>query len=156
MKRLLYKGTERRLHKDAANQLTSGLAALVARGDINLSPSYQRGLVWTAEQRELLIDSLWYGISMPALIFREMGWGQTPWLEVVDGKQRLDTICGFLGDRYRYDGKLLSELPEAWRRTFRTVCVPVVTVSDLSDTDTIELYDRINFCGTPHRAEDRQ
>lgn len=62
---------------------------------LNLTPSYQRGDVWSAADRSALIESILRGIPLPSIILLKKK-GNEPH-EVVDGKQRLTTILRFVG-----------------------------------------------------------
>jgi len=73
----------------------------VEDGILDLNPPYQRGLVWDLEHKVKLIDSLVSGLGIPAVYFREKRDGY----EVIDGKQRIHTICSFLNDGFPYNGK---------------------------------------------------
>lgn len=63
--------------------------------DLNLTPSYQRGDVWTTSDRQALIESVLRGIPLPSIILLETG-PTTP-QDVVDGKQRLTALLRFVG-----------------------------------------------------------
>lgn len=63
--------------------------------DMNLTPSYQRGDVWTTNDRQALIESVVRGIPLPSIILREVGPSDPQ--EVVDGKQRLTALMRFVG-----------------------------------------------------------
>lgn len=67
----------------------------LATSDINLTPSYQRGDVWTTNDRQALIESILRGIPLPSIILREVGAADPQ--EVVDGKQRLTALLRFVG-----------------------------------------------------------
>ncbi|MFT4200033.1 DUF262 domain-containing protein [Gordonia sp. (in: high G+C Gram-positive bacteria)] len=62
-------------------------------GGLNLSPSYQRGDVWSGPDRSALIESILRGVPLPSIILLKKGSSR----EVVDGKQRLTTILRFIG-----------------------------------------------------------
>lgn len=62
---------------------------------LNLTPSYQRGDVWSAADRSALIESILRGIPLPSIILLKKK-GNEPH-EVVDGKQRLTAILRFVG-----------------------------------------------------------
>lgn len=129
----------------------------VAAGEIDLNPSYQRGLVWDLARKEALIDSLFTGLGMPSIYIREFTDGrEKPWMEVLDGKQRISTIIEFINDGFRYKGFLYSELHQSHRRAFRALGIGIVRAKDLTDEETEEIYDRLNFNGVPHKAEDRR
>lgn len=73
--------------------------------NIDLNPPYQRGSVWTEDQRIALVKSWLMGVPIPAIILNDRGsreFGQnnpevapykteTPIWAVIDGKQRIET-----------------------------------------------------------------
>lgn len=61
---------------------------------LNLSPTYQRGDVWSGTDRSALIESILRGVPLPSIILLR---GKGNSREVVDGKQRLTTILRFIG-----------------------------------------------------------
>lgn len=76
---------------------------------LNLTPTYQRGDVWSTKDRQALIESILRGIPLPSIILLRMG-GSAPH-EVVDGKQRLTAILRFVGAH----PKALERVQEAER-----------------------------------------
>lgn len=65
---------------------------------LNLTPSYQRGDVWTNADRQALIESLLRGIPLPSIILlRPDNEEISRPHEVIDGKQRLTAILRFVG-----------------------------------------------------------
>lgn len=85
---------------------------------LNLAPSYQRGDVWGATARQMLIESILRGIPLPSVILLRPEGPKLPH-EVVDGKQRLTAILRFVGrhpvavervaaadERHKQDGAL--------------------------------------------------
>lgn len=67
-------------------------------GQINLDPPYQRKPVWKTRQRLLLLSSLFNGIPIPALIFHKYFnfKKKKEVFDVLDGKQRVETILHFI------------------------------------------------------------
>ena len=65
----------------------------IRKGTINLAPAFQRNSVWGIKQKSRLIESLMLKIPLP--MFYVAGDRQEKW-DVVDGLQRLTTICEFL------------------------------------------------------------
>ena len=69
----------------------------VQAGELSYDLPYQRGEVWTTEQRIMLIYSILSGTPVPALIINQRPWTETiaadgtqlPSAAVIDGKQRL-------------------------------------------------------------------
>jgi len=85
---------------------------------INMRPPYQRALVWNQRDKQLLMDSIVKNFSIGKIFWRDVR-GSGHDYEVIDGQQRLNTICSFLrnelplpGDSGReLEGKRYSELP---------------------------------------------
>lgn len=77
-------------------------------GQLELEPPYQRRPAWTSKQRRELIGSIFNGIPVPAVIFyRAPSVGRRHGrLEVMDGKQRIETILHF-----RY-GRIIRNEPK--------------------------------------------
>ena len=73
---------------------------------INLEPPYQRKPAWKTKQRVLLLSSLFNGIPIPALIFNKHfdSRGKKEIYDVLDGKQRVETILHFI-DQNRIKGE---------------------------------------------------
>lgn len=67
-------------------------------GQIELNPPYQRKPAWKTKQRRLLLSSLFNGIPIPALIFHKHFRSNKAKdvYDVLDGKQRLETILHFI------------------------------------------------------------
>lgn len=72
-------------------------AGRAERGRLELSPSYQRGDVWSNKDSQLLIESILRGIPLPSIIILKPGGSAEIPYEVVDGKQRLTAILRFIG-----------------------------------------------------------
>lgn len=74
----------------------SKFCQLYRRGKIELEPPYQRRPAWKTRQRESLLESLFNGIPIPAVILYKTKSGRRSFVyEVMDGKQRLETILHF-------------------------------------------------------------
>jgi hypothetical protein len=71
----------------------------------DFSAPYQRGSVWTLDQRKALIKSIYTGlpvgsITVAALPFKHNG---ASW-RIVDGKQRVETVRAFVRDEFAVPG----------------------------------------------------
>ena len=71
------------------------------RGEINLSPEYQRmGGIWSLEKKQLLIDSIINNYDIPKIYFHELGNDDKYDFSVIDGRQRLEAIWDFMNDKF--------------------------------------------------------
>jgi hypothetical protein len=79
--------------------------------NIDLNPKYQRRNAWTDHKRSKLIESILIGYPVPEIVLAEDP-KQKKSFAVIDGKQRLLTIAGFISpETYNYwDKPALTEL----------------------------------------------
>src|SRR5260370_28579480 len=104
---------------EVSRMRNSNLAYLyTSRGDIDMSPSYQRqGAIWSTYKQQLLIDSLINGFDVPKIYLhqflnpRVLGDGRRVRYALVDGKQRLEAVFGFMDGEFALAGdfELLSD-----------------------------------------------
>jgi len=73
--------------------------AYVNSDKINLIPSFQRGHVWKLPTRRKLIANIVKGRPIPAIfLYREASGDQYSY-NILDGKQRLESLILFIGNR---------------------------------------------------------
>lgn len=135
---------------NATNREAYGLVTTML-DQIDMQPPYQRGAVWTTDQRIALIRSWIMGIPVPAIILNNRDndeWTANegsiyadghrenfqPCWSVVDGKQRLETV----GRRF----------------VGRSFHLPMVEAKLPNLRGEAELYLLINGGGTPHSDTD--
>lgn len=127
---------------------------------LNLSPYYQRRHRWDDRKRSRLIESILMNIPIPPLFLYEEDYNS---YEVMDGRQRLDTIISFLNDDFSLDdmefwpeinGFSFSELPQLiqsglLRRTLSAVVLLTETSRFVSEESDIRLvlFRRLNTGG---------
>lgn len=86
---------------------------------IDTAPGYQRRLRWTNKKRSLLIESFLLNIPVPPVFLFERDYNE---YEVIDGRQRIETIRSFLANDFPLTG--LEYWPELNRKRFNDL--PVV------------------------------
>lgn len=69
----------------------------ISAGSLNLSPEYQRNMIWDEQRKSALIESLLLRIPIPSFYLDEDGEGNK---SVIDGLQRLSTIHSFLNNEF--------------------------------------------------------
>lgn len=83
----------------------------ISQNNINLYPKFQRRNAWSDEKRSLLIESLILGLPVPEIVLAEDPEKRKSFI-VIDGKQRLLTIAGFLDPintpYWKNNGKLIK------------------------------------------------
>lgn len=71
------------------------LIRLYESGCLNLEPGFQRNSVWSASDRGKLIKSIMQGYPIPSIFLYEQRRDGRVSYDVIDGKQRLETILMF-------------------------------------------------------------
>ncbi len=73
---------------------------------------YQRKLCWTIEEKRNFIDTISNGYPVPLFLLARDEYGN---YEIIDGMQRLDTICSFIEQQYKLkDGYFdLESMPDS-------------------------------------------
>lgn len=79
---------------------------------VDMNPEYQRGFVWTMDDKIKLIESIFDGVEIGKFAFVKLPWkdSQSPGYEILDGKQRLSCLMEFMADRFAYKGVYYSQL----------------------------------------------
>ncbi len=73
----------------------------VMQGNIDLNPRFQRRNAWNDQKRSRLIESLIIGAPIPQIVLAEDPNKKKSFL-VIDGKQRLLTVAGYLNSEIPY------------------------------------------------------
>src|SRR6266581_1605283 len=68
-------------------------------GKINLIPPFQRGRVWSLPLRKKLLENMVRGKPIPAIFLYKQPDGSMYSYSILDGKQRLESILLFVGDK---------------------------------------------------------
>ena len=78
----------------------------VVSGKIISDIELQRAIVYDVAKQQLVIDSIYHGIPLPAFYLWE---NENGILEVLDGKQRIEAITKFKQNDIKYDGHTWKE-----------------------------------------------
>ena len=132
---------------------------------LNLEPAFQRRSVWKPSHRSFLIQSLLEGIPLPSIyLYKHMGAKGKPIYDVIDGKQRMESILLFmnLGPLAKSEGELTvttsfdAEPSRAWSwkelpldKRYQILGAKIPTIEVEGDFgDIVNLFVRINSTGT--------
>lgn len=141
---------------------------MIKANDIDLSPDFQRHLVWDKQRKSRLIESILLRIPLPMFYFSQDEEGK---ITVVDGLQRLSTIREFMDNELRL--KNLEYLEEKCggkyykpadkknainSKYFRWFNMTQITVNVIDPSSPFKLkYDifrRINTGGKPLNSQE--
>lgn len=160
------------------------LAKRVVNGELVLDAPYQRGSVWTEDQRIALVQSWLRGVPSGVVILSDRcgAWtgpdpyetGRGIWA-CVDGKQRLTTAVAWYDDQFAIPASWLPEdyvettedtddgpyvrhsglAPKGQRFVDRYCMIQVAETKECrTETDEAELYLLVNGGGTPQSDAD--
>lgn len=122
----------------------SELLSLYKDGNLFLNPPYQRKYIWTLEDQQTLIESIFKGQPFPNIFVFEKKKGV---FDMVDGQQRTRTILGYVQgyfpsfDNEKYDEALHGN-------TVNNYKFPVIIIEEISQDESIEaFYTLVNKAG---------
>lgn len=130
------------------------------QGNIDVNPTFQRRNAWTDTRRSLLIESLILGIPVPELVLAEERESKRKFV-VLDGKQRLLTLAGFvdhdvygfwrspslieLRSRPSLNGLTYESLSEEERRSLMNADMRCTVISNYDSDDILyDIFYRLN------------
>jgi len=70
------------------------------KSKIDYTPYYQRNYVWDNTKATHFIESIFLGTELPPLIFFNKGEKENSAIEIIDGRQRYETIIRFMNDEF--------------------------------------------------------
>lgn len=128
---------------------------------------YQRPFVWTIEDKQLLIESLYQRMDCGRVLIRLRSWEQIRELiasgeselsfkDIVDGKQRLSAIVSFIQNEYPdLRGNYWADLSDAAQSEFRNLqSIAFAEMSEkTTDAEVIAQFLKLNFAGVPQSKE---
>lgn len=128
---------------------------------------YQRPLVWTLEDKQNLVESIYQNIDCGKILIRKRSFkeleamgakGETElaFNDIVDGKQRLDAVRGFIAGEYKdlhgnyfADLSYMSQHKFTGHQLFSYAEMPENTPDDA----VLRQFLKLNFAGVPQSTE---
>jgi len=110
---------------------------------------FQRQFVWKEKDKKDLIDTIMQGLPIPAIFICDAGTDFTQLSKrynVLDGRQRLESIFEFLENKYKYNGKLFSEFDKDEKARILNYNITLIQMYiEPDDTERIkEIFKRLN------------
>ena len=132
----------------------------IKAGNIDLNPKFQRRNAWQDSRRSKLIESIIMGYLIPEIVLAEDPSRKKSFI-VIDGKQRLLSIAGFIDhDGFNYwntpilkqlnvckslNGLSYTELPETNLREFENSSLRCTVITNYSDIQVLyDIFYRLN------------
>lgn len=138
-------------------------------------PSYQRNYVWDDEKATYFIESIFLGTEIPPLVYFKTITDEAIKNEIIDGRQRYQTILRFvngdlrlkknglqrLGEVKEIVGKTFDELTERYKNLFQETRIRIIEIRFLTDHTfeeeealKKEIFQRYNTGITPLKSLD--
>lgn len=110
---------------------------------------FQRQFVWKEKDKKDLIDTIMKGYPIPAIFICDAKTNYTTLSKtynVLDGRQRLESIFEFLDNKYEYKGKKFNQLDEDEKKSILNYNITLIQMYlEPDDTEKIkEIFKRLN------------
>lgn len=132
----------------------------IHQGNIILNPKFQRRNAWNDEKRSKLIESIIMGYPVPEIVLAESPKGRRKFI-VIDGRQRLLTISGFINNEvFKYwthpklqklkvkkelNGRKYSEFDIDEKREFGNSSLRCTVITNYKNDDVLyDIFYRLN------------
>ncbi|WP_458758841.1 HNH endonuclease family protein [Afipia sp. TerB] len=139
--------------------------------NVDIRPEYQRPLVWSLRQKQLLIDSILRGYDVPKMYWHRQPDGSNYEFHVIDGQQRLSTIWEFCNNDFSLgkdaddiDGLLIkglsySDFRADLKKRFHLYLFDIVIVEEAiqnkNEDEVREMFLRLQN-GTSLKAQEKR
>lgn len=108
----------------------------------------QREIIYNTEKQQLVIDSILNNVPLPAFYLWE---NNDKKLEVLDGKQRIESIKKFIENDLQYNDKIWKQTDSEIQKKFNETDLSVITCSGTEELKR-KIFNRINTLGVPLSA----
>ncbi|WP_313135071.1 DUF262 domain-containing protein [Anaerocolumna sp.] len=113
-------------------------------GQIMVNRKYQRKLVWTEKEKQMLIDSILHEYPIPLILFAErQDENGIEIYEILDGMQRLNAIFGFIENEFSINNKYfdVGQLARAKQLSDAGIITTPLIAQFLSETECANFLD---------------
>lgn len=121
----------------------NGLLLTYYHFGINMSPDYQRDYVWDTTDGELLLDTIFDERDIGKIVLGKVNQNY----EIIDGKQRLQTLINFYENRFSYKGKYFNDLSLTDRNVFLNTALSVGELETSDKNKILKTFISINSTG---------
>lgn len=132
-------------------------------GALFLDGDYQRDYVWGAAEQQAFLMAAIQGFPLGHVaLAKKADWGVVdgPYIEVVDGKQRITTLRLFITNAIPLmlqDGPVMwSELTRGEQLAFGHTSLPAIELGNATRREIVEYFARVNFAGVAQSMEHKE
>ncbi len=125
-------------------------------------PPWQRPETWSVDQKRRFVEGIFLGLGTGTYVVHQHDWDEdgqpkpmSGWL--IDGQQRISALRDFLsGEMVIFGDVRFTDMSIPDQLRFKRRPFPCHELDYTDDEDRLmELYDRLNFGGTPHTEAQR-
>lgn len=129
----------------------SSFHSIVYYFGVDLNPDYQRDFVWTLEDKQKLIDSIFNNVDIGKFVLIKRPYSSVSHMfEILDGKQRLSAIMDFWEDRFEWNGIKFSDLHPYDKSHFENYKISKAEIDMPKDKNVLyNFFLRLNTSGKP-------
>ncbi|XPP93312.1 DUF262 domain-containing protein (plasmid) [Photobacterium leiognathi subsp. mandapamensis] len=118
-------------------------------------PSWQRGLVWTEEQNQNFIESVFQGYDLGSIMVNSWQEGDNgvmiPMSDILlDGQQRTNAVIQFTRNAFPYEGYYWNDLNRREQRVFLETQIGIKKTRCFDEEILKKVYNHLNFSGVRH------
>ncbi len=122
---------------------------LLYKNELEMDTPFQRGYVWSQEQKESFINYILLGLPFPA-VYVTKDQRNIPYNRIIDGKQRLSAVFDFVDNKLT---RKYSDFTDIEKRNFKAIGVLSKAIN-LPEKELVEFYILLNTAGIRHTTED--
>lgn len=120
---------------------------------------WQRQQKWTVEQSASFVESIWLGVGIGHFMVNSSFGDEAIDGILLDGQQRLFAIERYWNGEFAIVGEdgnayFWHDLTEEEHRHFLRIPFPWIETQYKSEQQCVDAYNRHNFSGTPHEADE--
>ena len=132
----------------------------LTEGELDFDADYQRSYVWGKQEQQVFLNVLVSGFPIGTVaLAKAPDWytRNPPYIEVVDGKQRLTTLKMLITNEIPIilpDGPLYwRDMTRAEQLAFGRRPLPAIVLDEASYKDRLAYFMAVNFTGVPQSEE---
>jgi hypothetical protein len=133
--------TRSRISKQLTQVPLSSLIEQLTRGELEIPPHQRQSKCWDLKRKSKFITSILKGYPIPSILVSSKRVGATTIHTLEDGLQRITTAKLFRENQFECEKRTYSQLSDIERERFDSEGIAVITFSNASDDDRIQIFD---------------